>query len=96
MVSINQRETMSQHQSRAAIQDVVSTYNAVSAAIGHTMAAEVLRQRARMLPEYALRKVKLAPGQQVRGYLYFPRYDAADALVVRTPVGSNVMPLEFA
>ena len=37
-----------------------------------------------------------APGQQVRGYLYFPRYDAADALVVQAPVGNRVVPLEFA
>ena len=58
--------------------------------------AEVLQQRAAHLQEYALRKVTLAPGQQVRGYLYFPRYDAADALVVKAPVGTRVVPLEFA
>ena len=37
----------------------------------------------------------LEPGQQVRGYLYFPRYDAADGLVVKVPVGSTEVPLEF-
>ena len=31
----------------------------------------------------------LEPGQQVRGYLYFLRYDAADGLVVKAPVGST-------
>ncbi|MDQ2794154.1 MAG: hypothetical protein M3Y12_09125 [Bacteroidota bacterium] len=98
VVSINQRETVAHYQSRAAIQDAAFAYNAVSAAtkIGHAMSAEVLHQRAAQLQEYALRKVTLQPGQQVRGYLYFPRYDAADALVVRAPVGSRVVQLEFA
>ena len=98
VVSINQRETMSHYQRRAAIQDAAFAYNAVSAAtkVGHAVAAEVLQQRAGMLQEYALRKVTLAPGQQVRGYLYFPRYDAADGLVVKAPVGGRMVPLAFA
>ena len=98
IASINQRETVAHYQSRAAIQDAAFAYNAVSAAnkIGHAISADVLQQRAALLQEYALRKVTLEPGQQVRGYLYFPRYDAADALVVQAPVGSHVVPLEFA
>ena len=89
---------LAQFQSRAAIHDAAVTYNVISAAtkVGHAVAAEVLQQRAAQLQEYALRKVTLEPGQQVRGYLYFPRYDAADALVVQAPVGSRVVPLEFA
>jgi hypothetical protein len=98
VAAIGKRETPAQYQSRAAIHDVAVTYNVISAAtkIEHAVASDVLRQRAAMLQEYALRKVTLEPGQQVRGYLYFPRYDAADALVVKAPVGSRVVPLEFA
>ena len=96
--SIGKRETVSQYQSRAAIQDLAFAYNVASAATKaeHAISADVLQQRAAHLQEYALRKVTLEPGQQVRGYLYFPRYDAADALVVQAPVGSRVVPLEFA
>ena len=98
VASVGRRETAGQYQSRAAIHDAAVTYSVVSAAtrIGHAVAADVLQQRAAHLQEYALRKVTLEPGQQVRGYLYFPRYDAADALVVRAPVGSRVVPMEFA
>ena len=73
-------------------------YNMASTAtkVEHAISADQLQQRAAHLQEYALRKVTLEPGQQVRGYLYFPRYDAADALVVRAPLGSRVVPLEFA
>ena len=98
VASIGRRETAAQFQSRAAIHDAAVTYNAISAAtkIEHALAADVLQQRAAHLQDYALRKVTLTPGQQVRGYLYFPRYDAADALLVKAPVGSRVVPLEFA
>ena len=98
VASIGKRETQAQYQSRASIRDAAFTYNALSTAtkIEHAVASDVLRQRAAQLQEYALRKVTLEPGQQVRGYLYFPRYDAADALVVKAPVGSRVVPLEFA
>ena len=98
VASIGKRETVAQVQTRAAINDLAVTYNVISAAtkMEHAIVAEVLQQRAAHLQEYALRKVTLAPGQQVRGYLYFPRYDAADALVVKAPVGTRVVPLEFA
>ena len=98
VASIGRRETQAQYQSRASIRDAAISYNVVSAAnkFEHAVAADVLQQRAAQLQEYALRKVTLEPGQQVRGYLYFPRYDAADALVVKAPVGSRVVPLEFA
>ena len=58
--------------------------------------ADALQQKAALLQDHALRKVILAPGQQVRGYLYFPRCDAADGLALKAPVGSRVVPLEFA
>ena len=98
VASIGKRETVAQYQSRAAVHDAAATYSVISAAnkVQHAVAAEVLQQRAAHLQNYALRKVTLEPGQQVRGYLYFPRYDAADALVVQAPVGSRVVPLEFA
>ena len=95
--SVGERQTVSQYQSRAAIQDMAFAYNVASAAnkAEHAISADVLQQRAAHLQEYALRKVTLEPGQQVRGYLYFPRYDAADGLVLQAPVGSRVVPLEF-
>ena len=98
VASIGKHETVAQYQNRAAIHDAAFTYNTVSTAakIGHAVTADVLQQRAAQLQEYALRKVTLEPGQQVHGYLYFPRYDAADALTVKAPVGSRVVPLEFA
>ncbi|MGY3087707.1 hypothetical protein ACVWYF_000733 [Hymenobacter sp. UYAg731] len=98
VASIGKRETQAQYQSRASIRDAAFTYSIVSAAnkVEHAVAADVLQQRAAMLQDYALRKVTLEPGQQVRGYLYFPRYDAADGLVVKAPVGSRTVPLEFA
>ena len=90
--------TQAQYQSCAAIHDAAATYIVISAAtkIEHTVAAEVLQARAANLQEYALREVTSAPGQQVRGYRYFPRYAAADVLMVKALVGSNGMPMEFA
>lgn len=98
VASIGKNETRAQYEGRAAIRDAAVTYSVVSAAtkIEHAVAAEVLQQRAAQLQDYALRKVTLAPGEQVRGYLYFPRYDAADGLVVKAPVGSTAAWLEFA
>ena len=98
VASIGKRETTAQYQSRASIRDAAVAYNVVSTAnkVEHAIAADVLQRRAAQLQEYALRKVTLAPGEQVRGYLYFPRYDAADGFVVTAPVGSRMVPLEFA
>ncbi|MBH8571070.1 hypothetical protein KB206_19405 [Microvirga sp. STS02] len=98
VASIGKRETVAQYQSRTSIRDAAFAYNVVSAAnkVEHAVTADVLQQRAAMLQDYALRKVTLEPGQQVRGYLYFPRYDAADGLVVKAPVGGRMVPLEFA
>ena len=98
IASIGGRETVGQYQGRAALHDVAFAYNVASSAskVEHAISADQLQQRAAHLQEYALRKVILEPGQQVRGYLYFPRFDAADALLVQAPVGSRVVPLEFA
>lgn len=97
VASTGRNETRAQYESRAAVHNAAVTYSTLSSAarIGHAVAAEVMQQRAANLQEYALRKVTLAPGYQVRGYLYFPRYDAADGLVVTAPVGSSAVPLEF-
>lgn len=97
VASIGKRETRAQYEGRAAIRDAAVAYSIVSAAtkVEHAVAADVLQRRAAQLQDYALRKVTLAPGQQVRGYVYFPRYDAADGLVVTAPVGRRAAPLEF-
>lgn len=96
--SLGQRETRSQAQSRAALHDAVVTYQVASTAgkIGHALAADALRLRALNLQDYALRQVTLEPGQQVRGLLYFPRFDHADAVRVLAPVpGGGALPLDF-
>ncbi|MBD2768928.1 hypothetical protein IC235_13620 [Hymenobacter sp. BT664] len=97
IASIGKRETVAQYQSRAAIQNVAVTYNVISSAtkMEQAVAADLMQQRAAQLQEYALRKVTLAPGYEVRGYVYFPRYDAADSVVVQAPVGSRTVPLKF-
>ena len=91
VASIGQRETVSQVQSRAALSDIALTYNVASAAnkVQQAVTADVLHARAMNLQEYALRKVTLAPGQQVRGYVYLPRFDTADGLLLRLPVRDN-------
>ncbi|WP_046244701.1 hypothetical protein [Hymenobacter terrenus] len=97
VASIGKRETVAQYQTRTSLRDAAVTYSFISAAtkVEHAAAAEVMQQRAANLQEYALRKVTLEPGQEVRGYLYFPRYDAADGLVIKAPVDSTTVPLEF-
>jgi hypothetical protein len=97
VASIGRTETRAQFESRAAIRDIAVSYNTISSAakVGHAVAAEVMQARAADLQEYALRKVTLEPGFEVKGYLYFPRYDAADALIVKAPVGTAAVPLEF-
>ena len=97
VASIGKNETRAHYESRAAIRDAAVTYSAVSAAakVGYAVAADVMQQRAANLQEYALRKVTLEPGHEVRGLLYFPRYDAADALLVKAPVGNKAASLEF-
>ena len=97
VTSVVKIETPTQAASRDVLRDVAVTYNVMSAVnkVEQAVAAEVMQQRAAHLQDYALRKVTLAPGQQVRGYLYFPRYDAADGFVLKAPVGSSTAPLEF-
>ncbi len=88
VASIGRRETVGQVQSRAALSDIALAYNVSSAAnkMQQAITADVLQARAANLQEYALRKVTLAPGQQVRGYVYLPRFDTADGLLLRLPV----------
>ena len=90
-------ETLGQAQSRAAIHEVAWVYNTVSSSnrVRHAATAGAMAQRADMLAQYALRRVVLQPGQQVRGYVYLPRFDQADALQVLAPVGSHQVALDF-
>lgn len=99
IASTNRRrpETFDQAQTRAALHTAVWAYQAVSTAnrVRHAATAEVLAQRAAQLREYALRRVVLQPGQQVRGYVYLPRFDHADGLEVLAPVGRRQVALSF-
>ena len=98
VASIAKNETPAQVQSRAALHEAAVVYNVASAAarVEHAVTADVLHARAANLQEYALRKVTLQPGQQVRGYVYLPRFDTADGLLLRLPVGAAAaVPLEF-
>ena len=90
-------ETIDQAQMRAVIHNAAWAYQAVSSAnrVRHAVTAEVLAQRAGQLSEYALRRVILQPGQQVRGYVYLPRFDHADGLQVLAPVGRQQVVLSF-
>jgi hypothetical protein len=90
-------ETYDQAQVRAVIHNAAWAYQAVSTAnrARHAATAEVLAQRAGQLSEYALRRVVLQPGQQVRGYVYLPRFDHADGLEVLAPVGRRQVALSF-
>jgi hypothetical protein len=90
-------ETFDQAQTRAVIHNVAWAYNAVSTAsrVHHAATAEALAQRAAQLNEFALRRVILQPGQQVRGYVYLPRFDHADGLEVLAPVGRQQVALSF-
>lgn len=97
VVSSNKKETRRQVEGRATLHDAVVTYQVVATAsrIGHAIAAEQLQLRALNLRDYALRNVTLEPGQQVRGFVYFPRFDAADTVRVFAPVPGGVLPLDF-
>jgi hypothetical protein len=90
-------ETFDQAQTRAAIHNAVWAYQAVSTAsrVRHAATAEALAQRAGQLSEYALRRVVLQPGQQVRGYVYLSRFDHADGLEILAPVGRQQVALSF-
>jgi hypothetical protein len=90
-------ETYDQAQVRAVIHNAAWAYQAVSTAnrVRHAATAEALAQRAGQLSEYALRRVILQPGQQVRGYVYLPRFDHADGLEVLAPVGRRQVAFSF-
>ena len=95
--STRRTETIDQARARAAIHDVAWTYTAISNAnrVRHAATAGAMAQRADLLAQYALRRVVLQPGEQVRGYVYLPRFDQADGLRVLAPVGSRQVPLDF-
>jgi hypothetical protein len=95
--SIGKRETATQFQNRVALQEGIMAYQIISTGnkVRHAITAEVSQAQAQRLKEYALRKVTLAPGEQVRGYLYFPRCDGADELHLKVPVAGKEVPLKF-
>ena len=95
--STRTRETYGQAQSRAAIHDIAWTYNAISGGnrVRHAATAEAMARRAAQLRDYALRRTSLRPGQQVRGYVYLPRFDPADGLRVLAPLGNSQAAFDF-
>jgi hypothetical protein len=95
--STRSRETLAQAQTRAVVHDAAVTYNVISSAnrVRHAATAEALARRAALLREYALRRVVLEPGQQVRGYVFLPRFDHADGLEVLAPVGQQLRSFAF-
>lgn len=94
----NRRETPTQYRSRALLHDLAWSYSAVSSAnrVGHAATADELAWRARRLREHGLRRTRLLPGQQVRGYVYLPRFDQADHLRILAPLGRGRVALDFA
>ena len=97
VASLGRYDSPAQARTSATLHDIAWTYNAISSAnkLRHAVTAEVLAQRAQQLSEYALRTVTLQPGEQVRGYVYLPRFDDADGLRVLAPVGQQQVALNF-
>lgn len=95
---VRTRETQTQVQTRAALHDVAWTYNAISSAnrARHAYTADALAWHAAQLRDFGLRQGTLLPGQQVRGYVFLPRFDAADSLRVLAPLGQGQAILDFA
>ena len=95
--STRARETYGQAQSRVALHNIAWTYNAISGGnrVRHAATAEALARRAAQLRDFALRRTSLRPGQQVRGYVYLPRFDPADGLRVLAPLGSGQAAFDF-
>ena len=90
-------ETISQARGRATLHEVAWAYNAISSSnrVRHAATAEAMAQRAEQLRGYALRRGTLPPGQQARGYVYLPRFDAADGVRVLAPLGHSPVALDF-
>jgi len=95
--STRRTETLAQAQTRAVIREAAVAYNVISSAnrMRHAATADAMAQRAELLRQYALRRVVLRPGEQVRGYVYLPRFDQADGLEVLAPVGRRQVALSF-
>ncbi|MGI4874711.1 MAG: hypothetical protein ACRYFX_26445 [Janthinobacterium lividum] len=90
-------DTPVQADNAAAIYNIAWAYSEISMAnkMHHAATAAAMAQQARHLSEYALRPVLLQPGQQVRGYVYLPRFDDADGLRVYAPIGHQRAALDF-
>ncbi|QNE38737.1 hypothetical protein F1C16_03790 [Hymenobacter sp. NBH84] len=57
--------------------------------IDHSIAADQVRYTKEEVEQRLLRKNTLPPGQYIRGYVYFPRTDAADVIRVVVPVNEQ-------
>ena len=90
-------ETYSQAQSRVALHNIAWTYSAISGSnrVRHAATAGALARRAAQLRDFALRRTSLLPSQQVRGYVYLPRFDPADGLRVLAPLGTGQAAFDF-
>jgi len=90
-------ETRSQAQTRALVGQAAVAYSVIANArrVHHATTADALARRAALLRQYALRRVVLQPGEQVRGYVFLPRFDQADGLDVLAPVGRQQVGLRF-
>jgi len=95
--STRSRETLAQAQTRAVVHDAAVTYQVIANAkrLHHATTADALARRAELLRQYALRRVVLRPGEQVRGYVFLPRFDQADGLDVLAPVGQQLVSFRF-
>lgn len=54
--------------------------------IEHNLAAARVQEKKQEVEQHILRKNTLAPGQGIRGYVYFPRRDQADVLRLKLPL----------
>lgn len=95
--SVRSHETYAQYQTRALLHDATWAYTAISSAnhLRHAATAEELAWHAAHLRDFGLRQGPLLPSQQVRGYVYLPRFDAADSLRVLAPLGRGQAALSF-
>jgi len=96
-ITRSSRETRTQAATRDLLHEVAWSYTAVASArrTGHAVAADEMAGAAARLRDFALRPGRLLPGQQVRGYVYLPRFDEADGLRVLAPLSKRQVTLDF-
>ncbi len=96
-ITRSSRETRAQAATRDLLHEAAWTYTAVASArrASQAVTAEAMAGAAARLRDFALRPGRLLPGQQVRGYVYLPRFDEADGLRVLAPLGKRQVTLDF-